>query len=753
MADDTERITLLLQARDKDLQRALDRSNKLVQKYERDQGRAMTRSAQTVERNMARMGTAISAFAGGILGGVLAQGIASVTTNLGPMIRGIAQIGDEARRSGLGVTAFQELSFVATQSRIPVDSLIDGMKELNLRADEFVTTGKGPAADAFERLGYGAEELARGLERPEELLLDIVDRMENLDRAAQIRVADEVFGGTGGERFVELLRQGDEGIRELMNRAHEVGAVIDEDMIDKAAELDRRFQEVVTSIGTHLKSEIVNVAALVGGLNDDVAKLSDYFDNAARAAAVLGQDTADALEDAGEVTADQASAIEDIIAAYEELASYWRNNTQKGMSLDLSMLENVDAARELGSILDEIDRSMRAFNNGSRSAAEFEADVGEAVDRATDLISELNAVDAAKFGGAISGINSLADALANARDRGLEARAALPFGASSFGGRGGDPRGSGGSAADWQAEIQRRRTEGASSLAPTSSPRPRVAPNDIDFGMPTISPGTGGGGGGGGGRSRPSDWAREVESLREEITELETEAASFLVAAEMGREFGDAAEYARKRAELLFAAQQSNREITPELVDEVDGLARAYLEAAAGAEAAERALERMEEDADRGADALGDMFTSILDGSKSAREALSDLLLDIARVQLRQGVARLVSGVGGTTLLGNLLGGARAYGGSAQAGTPYLVNEGTSRSEVFVPSRSGAVLSVPQAQSALRSSVEPAAGVVDVRLHVSEGVTVEDIDSRATRVAVEVVQDHARRATEARRRG
>lgn len=47
--------------------------------------------------------------------------------------------------------------------------------------------------------------------------------------------------------------------------------------------------------------------------------------------------------------------------------------------------------------------------------------------------------------------------------------------------------------------------------------------------------------------------------------------------------------------------------------------------------------------------------------------------------------------------------GARATGGPVRTGLPYLVNEDTPRSEWFVPSRSGGVLNVGQAQSVFRS--------------------------------------------------
>lgn len=54
--------------------------------------------------------------------------------------------------------------------------------------------------------------------------------------------------------------------------------------------------------------------------------------------------------------------------------------------------------------------------------------------------------------------------------------------------------------------------------------------------------------------------------------------------------------------------------------------------------------------------------------------------------------------------------GARAFGGSVRAGLPYRVNEHTPKSEWFVPSASGGILNVGQAQSAFMSHFGSSAG-------------------------------------------
>ena len=66
--------------------------------------------------------------------------------------------------------------------------------------------------------------------------------------------------------------------------------------------------------------------------------------------------------------------------------------------------------------------------------------------------------------------------------------------------------------------------------------------------------------------------------------------------------------------------------------------------------------------------------------------------------------------------------GARASGGPTQAGVPYLVNERTPRSEVYVPSASGHVLTRAQAIAGLRESLGAGYGGGDV-INVNMPVT------------------------------
>jgi phage-related minor tail protein len=110
------------------------------------------------------------------------------------------------------------------------------------------------------------------------------------------------------------------------------------------------------------------------------------------------------------------------------------------------------------------------------------------------------------------------------------------------------------------------------------------------------------------------------------------------------------------RAELLVAAQRDGRAITPELTAEIDRLAQAHIQAGDAAKQAADDLDRVKERGRKGAEALSDVFTSVLTGAKSAEEAVAELLLEIAKIQFQKAMMGLFSGTGVGGFIGGLLG-------------------------------------------------------------------------------------------------
>lgn len=237
--------------------------------------RSAKRAARSMEASFAgsfqKLGGIVSASLGGLLAGIAGAGITGLISSFREVAGSVAEIGDAAKMAGLSAKAFQEWRYVAEQTRIPIDAITDGLKEMQLRADEFAVTGKGSAAEAFGRIGMTPAEVQERLKNPSELLLTIIERTKQLnDTAASIRIFDELFGGTGGERMVNLLAQGESGIRDIIKAANDSGAIIDEQLIQKAAEVDAKFNAIAATVGSTLKSAIVSAA-------DSLAEFIDGF--------------------------------------------------------------------------------------------------------------------------------------------------------------------------------------------------------------------------------------------------------------------------------------------------------------------------------------------------------------------------------------------------------------------------------------------------------------------------------------------
>lgn len=186
-----------------------------------------------------------------------------------------AEMQKNATMAGVSLKSYQELDYVAGQYKITTESLTDGLKELNLRAEEFAVTGAGPGKEAFERLGYSQEELNEKLKDTPALLSEIIRKMEGMENAAKMRIADEIFGGTGGEQFVAMINGGADAIKDLTEKAHELGLVMKDETATSAVaankaidvltkQLSAQFSTVVAELAPDIESVTKQMTAWVG---------------------------------------------------------------------------------------------------------------------------------------------------------------------------------------------------------------------------------------------------------------------------------------------------------------------------------------------------------------------------------------------------------------------------------------------------------------------------------------------------------
>ncbi|MCE8523352.1 hypothetical protein KBY30_20375 [Ruegeria pomeroyi] len=600
--------------------------------------------------------------------------------------KAVAELGDEAKRAGVPLKDFQEWKFVAEQNRIGIDAMIDGLKELNLRADEFVVTGKGPAAEAFATLGYGADELREKLKDPSNLLLEIFERSRRLSRAARIRVADEIFGGTGGERFVELMGRSDQQLRQTINRAHELGLVLSDDVVASADEVSRKFDELTARISTFGKRVAVAVAEGIAEAADLRAKLDEIFKDEAQGRAVLGDELYNALAANRDVVEAQEQDVGTLRKSYDQLADTVRitaaqllqaSNLARSWGYDEAATELAGTAAEMVTLSDE-------FTNGTRTGEDFAQKLGEVQTAAAGAFDTLDEVDQVEFSNAISQVTKLGSVLQTVIGLASSLKAALADAAGmdapktpmqTF--READAQ----SVANWEAEkakldgflageaernamsrerltlereiasVTKRAADDGITLTRAQAEVAAAAKIAADT---TRNPAAKGGGG-----STNDEFARAVQSIQDETKALELEAATMIATASASRDMAGSIEAARREAELLHSAQMQGLELTPALRAEIKRLALDYASASEAAKQAENGLDQLQSAKEQVRGTLSGAFTDLITGARDFDSVLQSVLGSLAEMAASKAFENILSGMGGlgggTGVLGTLL--------------------------------------------------------------------------------------------------
>lgn len=743
MAENTERITILLQARDKDFARAMDRNNKLISRLERDSRKNMTGMARNVESGLSKAGVSIRAFAAGAIGGILAGAIAQVTTGARGLIAQISSLAKTADRIGINVEDFQGLERGFSLAGVSADGLSASL--------EFFTEAVGSAADGqgklFEILSKNGIAIRdqSGQIRPTLALFrdyaGIISRTTS--EAERLALTQDAFG-RAGRPLANALAGGSDAIDDMIASAREGGFVLNEELVRRAEILDDRFDDLTRRAGVFFKTIVVEGADAAFAIADMTRALGEFRDEVAAGApsiADLGlQEAVNGLSARQiEAIAGDPGLIDEHREALALTAAEYRNLAAEAQAMASAMLESSVALRDMGeddlaqsfvALSQELSALSAEFVRGDLAGGEFSDRLWDISSQAATAMEDVKSIDAVEFGGVISRMSGLINALARVSAAAVVTASNIRLVQQA-------------NPARVRSQLDRSdNVQLAPAVIPATAPgRPEVRPGDIDFGYMPPSGGTGGGrGGGGGSAARLSEFERLAQSTRDEIAKLNLEAVELAVVAQSGVKVGDAMEYARRRAELLYAAQADGRALTPELRAEIEQLAMAYVVAGDEAERAAERLDAMKESAERGANAISDIFLAAIDGADSAKEAIGRLLMEIARVQAQQAFLDMAGTGGFFGFLGSALGGARAGGGGVRAGVPYLVNENTANSEVMVPSRSGGVLNVAQAKDALRGSAGGTTAVFNIDARGAQIGVAEQIERKLRQMTPDIVR-------------
>ncbi len=176
-----------------------------------------------------------------------------------------------SQKIGISREAYQELDFICSQSGMSVDLLQTGVKSLTAAMDG-AREGTASNVEQFEKLGIAITNADGSFRSQEDVLFDTLAALQGVtDQTEKARLASELFGRSGTE-LMPLLNGQAGSIEEMKKQAHELGLVLDDELItngvnltDSLDQTKRAFQSIAVNIG--------------GSFMPIIEKASDYIQN------------------------------------------------------------------------------------------------------------------------------------------------------------------------------------------------------------------------------------------------------------------------------------------------------------------------------------------------------------------------------------------------------------------------------------------------------------------------------------------
>ena len=195
---------------------------------------------------------------------------ASAVTAIGGAVVSASEAGDEidkmSQKLGLSSEAYQEWDYVMNLAGADINSMQGGMKTLANTMDDAIK-GSKTAAAKFEALGISLEDL-EGMSR-EDAFAAVVEGFQGMeDNAERAALANDILGKSASE-LAPLFNQSAEATAAQVKQAHELGMVMDEDVVKNSAALQDSITTMQSSIqGLGLK--------LAGSLMPIVQSVMDW---------------------------------------------------------------------------------------------------------------------------------------------------------------------------------------------------------------------------------------------------------------------------------------------------------------------------------------------------------------------------------------------------------------------------------------------------------------------------------------------
>ena len=211
--------------------------------------------------------------------GLFVAGVIAAVAALATVVsraNAIIELQTFADTTGFAVTELDRMRFALGKLGVESDVTFDGIKTLTVALGELESLGTGPAQEGLQALGVSYSDI-RTLS-PEDQFLEISDAIAGAtDKQVALAAAAKLFGEEAAARMVPALQAGSAELRRLADDGEAAGAVISEDLSNRA----REFQAAMSRVGENMDSFINSLTSLllpvVTGIIDLFADLGDII--------------------------------------------------------------------------------------------------------------------------------------------------------------------------------------------------------------------------------------------------------------------------------------------------------------------------------------------------------------------------------------------------------------------------------------------------------------------------------------------
>lgn len=174
-------------------------------------------------------------------------------------------------RLGVSTDAIQEWDYAAKHSGGSLEDVTKFIEKMGRAREAAFKPGGESMAESFERLGVSIEDLKT--KRLEDLLLQISKTVQNGD-PQKLGAALQAVGGRGSPALITMMR---EGLAEAAAEAHNIGAIIDKDVVDAFDRIVRSVDKLIHRLRGDLARALGDVVEAGTGAAGWLSVASAYW--------------------------------------------------------------------------------------------------------------------------------------------------------------------------------------------------------------------------------------------------------------------------------------------------------------------------------------------------------------------------------------------------------------------------------------------------------------------------------------------